>query len=138
MKLVLDNNILFSIMNPESFASYLFSSINAEFFAPEFIKSELVKYKEECLLKSKLSEHEFEIRQAEIEESITFLMLEEYEDFLIRSINSLEDPKDAPYLAAALSIKASIWSNDFHLKEQAIIPILTTENLLELFIKGEI
>ena len=46
MKLVLDNNSLFSIMNPNSVSAYLFLSIKAEFFAPELIKSEFDKYKE--------------------------------------------------------------------------------------------
>ena len=55
MKLILDNNSLFSIMNPKSVSAYLFSSIKAEFFAPEFIKHELEKYKSECLIKSKIS-----------------------------------------------------------------------------------
>jgi len=40
MMIVLDNNSLFSIMNPKSTSAYLFSSIKAEFIAPEFIKSE--------------------------------------------------------------------------------------------------
>ena len=72
MRLVLDNNSLFSIMNPKSVSAYLFASVRARFIAPEFIKSELEKHKEECLIKSKLSEHEFEIRQKEVEESIDF------------------------------------------------------------------
>jgi len=72
MRLVLDNNSLFSIMNPKSVSAYLFASVRAKFIAPGFIKSELEKHKEECLFKSKLSEHEFEIRQKEVEESIDF------------------------------------------------------------------
>ena len=53
MKLVLDNNIFFSLMNPDSIASYLFFSLRAEFFAPEFINLEFDKYKEDCLFKKK-------------------------------------------------------------------------------------
>ena len=87
MKIVLDNNILFSIMNPLSTNSYLFASIKAEFIAPEFIKAELEKYKEECLIKSKLSKHEFEIRQREVEKSIAFFKSSEYENFLEKSAN---------------------------------------------------
>lgn len=137
MELVLDNNILFSLMNPFSIASYLFSSINSEFSAPEFIKSELIKHKEECLLKSNLSEYEFEIRQKEIEESIRFFNTSEYENFLEKSADSISDLNDIDFLALALSIKASIWSNDPHLKEQLLVPVYTTKELVVKFLKGE-
>jgi predicted nucleic acid-binding protein len=138
MKLILDNNILFSIMNPSSIASYLFSSINSDFLAPEFIKHELEKYKEECLIKSKLSEEQFEIRRTEVEESIQFIELSEYEEFLDKAVNNLSDPKDSSYLALALSINAAIWSNDEHFKEQSLVPVLTTKDLLAKFLNTEI
>jgi len=32
----------------------------------------------------------------------------------------------------ALSIKAVIWSNDNHLKEQSLTPVFTTKELVEL------
>ena len=138
MKLVLDNNVLFSIMNPESVAAYLFSLIRVEFFAPEFIKSELMKYKEECLFKSKLSEHEFEIRQAEVEESIKFFKESEYDEMLIKAMMNLPDPKDSPYLALALSISSAIWSNDPHLREQSLVKVYTTEDLFNMMLDKEL
>lgn len=138
MKLVLDNNILFSIINPFSTASYLFSSVKAQFSAPEFIKSELEKYKEECLFKSKLSEHEFEIRQTEVEELIEFSKEFEYEELLKKAILNLPDPKDSPYLALALSTKSAIWSNDPHLKQQSLVEVFTTKDLLKMFLREEL
>lgn len=138
MKLVLDNNVLFSIMNPESVGAYLFSLIRAELFAPEFIKSELVKYKEECLFKSKLSEHEFEIRQKEVEETIKFFKEAEYIELLSEAINNLRDIKDSPYLALALLTDSSIWSNDPHLKEQSLVPVFTTADLFNMMLNKEL
>ena len=132
MKLVLDNSSLFSIMNPNSVSAYLFSSIKAEFFAPEFIKLELDKYKESCVSKSGLSKHEFEIRQTEVERNIEFSEESEYDEFLDKAIKNLPDPKDAPYLALALSLNASIWSNDSHLKEQSLVKVLSTSELVKL------
>jgi predicted nucleic acid-binding protein len=138
MRLVLDNNVLFSIMNPKSVASYLFFSIRAVFLAPEFIKFELNKYKEECLLKSKLSEEQFEMRQKEVEESINFFKSSEYESFLEKSIDSISDPKDIDFLALALLTNSAIWSNDPHLIEQSLVPVFTTKDLVVKFLKGEI
>src|SRR3989338_630455 len=138
MKLVLDNNSLFSIMNPNSVSAYLFLSIKAEFFAPELIKSELDKYKELCVSKSGLSKHEFEIRQAEIEVDIEFSEESEYDEFLDKAIKNLPDPKDAPYLALALLRNASIWSNDPHLKEQSLVKVYTTKELVEALLEEEL
>lgn len=138
MRLVLDNNALFSIMNPYSVSAYLFASIRCEFVAPEFIKKELNKYKEECLFKSKLSGQQFEIRQKEIEESIEFFKESKYDELLIKAIRNLLDPKDAPYLALALLTNSAIWSNDPHLKQQSLVKIYTTKDLLKMLLRGEL
>ena len=138
MKLVLDNNILFSIMNPESTAAYLFSSIKAEFLAPEFIKSELEEHKSECIAKSGLSEHEFEIRQIEVEELIRFFKSSTYEEFFEKSKNAISDPDDIDFLALALSINSTIWSNDPHIREQPLVRVYTTGDLLKLFSDNKI
>ncbi|MEK6951667.1 MAG: PIN domain-containing protein [Nanoarchaeota archaeon] len=138
MGLILDNNIFFSLMNPNSTASYLFFSIRTEFFAPEFIKSELKEHKEECLIKSKLSEHEFEIRQKEVEEPIKFFKSSEYTEFLREAKASLSDPDDIDFLALALSINSPIWSNDLHFKKQRLAKVFTTEELFNKMLKNEI
>ena len=138
MRLVLDNNSLFSIMNPKSVSAYLFFSIRAEFIAPEFIKSEFEKYKELILSKSKLSEQEFEMKQIEIEESIKFIKAIEYDKFLEIAKSSISDSNDADFLALALLTNSAIWSNDPHLKEQSLIPVFTTEELLKMFLRREI
>ena len=59
MGIVLDNNILFSLMNPNSSNSLIFSFLNYEFFAPDFIMDEFHKYHDDCLKKSKISEKDF-------------------------------------------------------------------------------
>lgn len=125
-------------MNPMSGAAYVFSSIKADFSAPDFIKSEFAEHKSRCLSYSKLSEHEFEIRQAELEKGIKFFKLSEYRDFLDISANALPDPDDADFLALAVSINATIWSNDPHLKQQSLVKVLTTKELVEKLLTGEL
>ena len=138
MKLVLDNNILFSLMNPNSVNTYLFFSLNVKFIAPEFIKSEFNKYKEDCLFKSKLSEHEFEIRQVEVESNIDFFKLLEYKYFLKESSKVMPDQDDIDFLALALKLNCSIWSNDFHFKQQSLIKVFTTAELINKLLKSEL
>ena len=138
MKLVLDNNILFSLMNPESASSYLFSLVRSGFFAPVFIKSEFTEHKAKCLLYSKLSEHEFGIRQAEIEKGIKFFEMSWYEPFLNKSANALLDPDDIDFLALAISLNSAIWSNDPHLKQQSLVEVYTTAELIGKMLNEEI
>jgi len=121
-----------------SVSSYLFASIRAKFFAPEFIKSEFKKHKSECLFKSKLSEHEFKIMQNEIEEYIEFLKVSEYKEFLEKATNLLSDPNDADFLATALSTNSAIWSNDRHFKEQSLVKVFTTKELINKLLKSEL
>ena len=138
MELVLDNNALFSIMNPRSASAYLFSLIRADFFAPEFIKLEFNEHKDDCLFKSKLSEHEFEIRQAEIFGRIKFFKLSAYESFLKASLKESPDSDDADFVALALSINSAIWSNDPHLKQQSLVKVYTTAELIDKFLNEKI
>ncbi|MEK6928015.1 MAG: PIN domain-containing protein [Nanoarchaeota archaeon] len=138
MNIVIDNNILFSIMKPSSINSYIFSAINAKFFAPEFILEELNEHREECLLKSGLSAQEFEMRLNEIEENIKFLGSPLYEDFLEKVSDLIEDADDIDFLALALYTHSAIWSNDSHFREQGDIDVFTTLDLLNMFLRREV
>lgn len=131
MKLVIDNNILFSLMNPHSANSYIFDFLKIKFFAPEFILSELNEHKSECLRKSRLSEQEFEMRLNELKERIKFFKFLEYKIFLRKAKDFSKDPDDIDFLALALSTKSLIWSNDSHLKQQSLIRVFATSELLK-------
>jgi predicted nucleic acid-binding protein len=125
-------------MKPNSVNSYLFFSLNVEFIAPEFMKLEFNKYKEECLFKSMLSEHEFEIRQTEVESNIEFFKESKYDELLIKAVKNLPDPKDSPYLALSLSTNSPIWSNDPHFKQQPLVKVFTTAELINNLLKGKL
>ena len=132
MKLIVDNNILFSIMKPNSVASKLFSFLNSEFVAPSFILHEFNKYNDECFKKSGLSKKEFNQRKNEIFAKIKFVEFNEYKEFLQEAIKVLIDEDDAPYIALALKIKTQIWSNDKDLKKQNKVTVLSTEDLINI------
>jgi len=138
MKLVIDNNIFFSLMKPESVNSYIYFLANAQFYAPKYIETELEEHKVECIAKAGLSEHEFEIRQKEVKENIEFFEFTEYKQYLKESIILLPDWEDAPYLALAQFLNASIWSNDIHFMQQSKIKVFTTQRLFDMLLKREI
>ncbi len=130
--MIIDNNILFSLMKPDSSASGIFERGALKFAAPEFIKSELREHKDECQAKSGLPKKEFEQRKAEIEARITFFSVESYKGFLKKAVKEVSDPDDAPYVALALALKMPIWSNDTDLKKQSLVDVFSTKELIEL------
>ncbi|HLD97440.1 MAG TPA: PIN domain-containing protein [Candidatus Nanoarchaeia archaeon] len=130
--MIIDNNILFSIMKPDSSASRIFELGALKFVAPEFVKSELNEHKDECQAKSGLSKKEFEQRRAEVEARITFVSVEAYKGFLKKAVRAVSDSDDAPYVAVALALKMPIWSNDADLKKQSLADVFSTRELIEL------
>ncbi|MEK6825551.1 MAG: PIN domain-containing protein [Nanoarchaeota archaeon] len=132
MNIIIDTNILFSFMNPKSMASFIFESGDLEFIAPKFILSELDEHSEECQRKSSLSSLQFKERRSWVESRIIFVDSENYKSSLKKAVRLISDLDDAPYLALALHLHLPIWSNDPHFKEQQIIPVFTTKELLFL------
>lgn len=131
MDIIIDNNILFSLMNPRSTASILQKEIT-NLYAPDFIKSELEEHEEECMDKSGLKKEDFQKRKAEIFSKIQFIDAQDYKSFLKKAIKLVPDEDDVPYIALSLSLNISIWSNDSHLKVQNAVQILTTEELVDV------
>lgn len=136
MKLVIDNNVLFSLMKPSSINSYVFASLAVDFCAPTFLKDEFVKHKAECISKSGLSSFEFNERFREIESQIEFIPLSQFEHLLAKI--ELSDADDVPYIAAAQRINGSIWSNDSDLKEQFLVKVFTTAELVGMLLEGKL
>ena len=132
MKLIIDNNILFSLMKPDSTASKIFSILSCEFIAPLFVIKEFEKYEDECLKKSRLSNKKFHERKKQIFSKINFIKYEFYKEFINEAINSISDFDDAPYFALALKLNIPIWSNDSILKKQNKIKVLSTKEIIDV------
>ena len=64
--------------------------------------------------------------------------LNEYEDLLEKAKRLISDPDDIDFLALAISTNSTIWSNDPHFKEQSLVPVLTTGELVRKFFRGEV
>ncbi len=134
MNLIIDNNVLFSLMKPDSTNSRLFFPMKVGFLAPEFIKQEFKKYKKECLKKSGISELEFSKRKKEVFDKIKFIQFSQYKSMMKRAKEMMKDIDidDSPYIALALKLNSPVWSNDFLLKNQNKVKVLSTEEIVEL------
>jgi predicted nucleic acid-binding protein len=132
MKLVVDANILFSSLIKEGKSAELLLDLSFDLFTPEFILTEFEKHKKTILNKTNRSPEEFEDIFSIIKEMINIIPKEEFVDYLDTAEEITPDPNDVMYLALALKLNCPIWSNDKKLKEQDLVKVYSTSELIEL------
>lgn len=128
MKFVVDANILFALSKPSSVANSLSSKFSLKLLAPDFALIELHKYKD---VLSDKSEIDFNSAIKFLKEKVVFVDKSEYSELIKKFSSKISDPKDVTYLALASKLNLPIWSNDKHFKEQSLIPVFTTEELIK-------
>jgi predicted nucleic acid-binding protein len=132
MRLIVDTNIIFAALIRDSVTRRIFSHLNdAEFFILSFNFQEIDKYKKEILEKAKISEPTFMVLFEQLTKKCIII-----EDEAIRlywneakEIMWKIDPNDTPFIAAALSIRSDIWSDDTHFLRQKRIRVWKTKDL---------
>jgi len=130
MKLLVDTNIFISAMISDSRTREILMDSGHTFYAPEYSKTEILEYDELIMDKSGMNQEEFRVLLDLIMENIEIIPKEEYEEELEQARDELEDSKDAPFLAAAITKNCKIWSDDRHLQDQKKAEALTTEQLI--------
>ncbi|MFH1849354.1 MAG: PIN domain-containing protein [archaeon] len=129
VKLVVDANVLFAMAKPSSAANELVSRFSLKLLAPDFSFYELIKYKKDLVNKSGES---FDSIIELLKEKVAFLEVGHYASEIKKLSAEISDPKDIVYLALAYRTGVPIWSNDKHFKEQDMVEVFTTRELIEL------
>ena len=129
MDLVVDANVLFSVLIKSGKTEDLMFELDLNLFAPEFIFQEFEKYKDVILIKSERSEIEFNRLMLILKKKIKTVSNKETEKFISQSQEICPDENDVDYFALALKLKCDIWSNDKKLKDQSVIRIYSTSEL---------
>ena len=133
MLLVVDANILFSAIIKEAKTAELLVSEKLELITPEFVLSEVVKHKDEILLKTHRSPEDFASFLFIIEDKIEVIPDTEIKPFLAEAESLIpEHTKDVPYLALALKYDCGLWTNEKRLKRQSGVKVYLTYELLKL------
>lgn len=142
MRIVVDTNIVFSaILNSNGLiGDLLFNSEDQfDFYSPEFIVSELAKYKSKLVLLSKLSPEKVDISIYQVLKQIKLISPETIADSDWKQAYNLAadvDENDTPFLATALGIGASVWTGDKKLitglRKNGFQNIFSTAELSEL------
>lgn len=136
MKLVLDSNIIFSALIKKSTTRNIILSDAFDLNAPEYIFSEITKHKELLLRKSKLDKRDFDALLLLLQKYIHLVSKEIYDEKTTIAEDILKDIDitDSPFLALALALNCSIWSNDGHFKQQDKVRVYTTKELTDTII----
>ena len=130
MDLVIDANILFAALIKESVTSDIL--FRHRLYAPEFIFEEFKEYKEELKQKTQRTDEDFSQLLDLFERKVILIPKEEIDPFIKRAEKISPDQKDVLYIALALRLHASLWSNDKKLKEkQNEITVYTTTDLFK-------
>lgn len=131
MKVVVDANIVLSVLIAGGSKQDLLFSDDIEAIAPEWILFEVGKYWKELREKSGLSVEEISDAFSLVREQIKTFPLDEYSDKLPDAKKASPDIKDAEYLALALKQGCDIWSHDRELKQQSQVKVYNTKELLK-------
>ena len=143
MRLVVDTNIIFSILlKKDSKELEIIRRDDIEIFIPKFLFIEIFKHKEKIVTVSKLNEDE-------IMESyylvLKYCCIFDEEDIpenvrkqAFGFVNEV-DPKDAVFVASAMTLNAKLWSGDKKLinglKDKGIDFLVQTKDLIDKFME---
>ena len=131
MELVIDAGIVFTGLTGLGITKKILFLRGLELYSSKQLLEELNEHKPRILKLSLLSSDEIEELLKLIEERITFVPEESFESFLEQANSSISDKEDTSYLALALSKSIPIWSNDMHFKQQSLIEVFNTKELVE-------
>jgi len=131
MLVVVDANIIISLMIAEGSKHKLFFSEHIEAKSPDILLFEIGKYWDEISERSRLSEDNLGVEFSVVRMQIDTSSLKELSKWLKRGAEVSPDPDDAEYFALALKLNCPIWSEDKLLKEQSEVKVFNTKELIE-------
>jgi len=131
MKIVIDANILFSALIVKGRTDELILRNSLELFAPDFLLKEFNKYLLLILEKTRRSDQEILNAYNLIIKRITFIKENDFSDYITNAEEICPDENDIFYFALALKLNCGIWSNNKLLKNQEVITVYSTSDLLD-------
>jgi len=133
MDLVIDANVLFSVLIKKGKTEEILFENDLHLFAPEFIFEEFNKYEELILKKMERNKEEFERLMHILKKKIKTIPNEETQQYIKKAKDISPDENDADYIALAIKLRCAVWSNDKELKNQEEVKVYSTKDLVEIF-----
>jgi predicted nucleic acid-binding protein len=133
MDVVIDANIVMSaLINASGSSCELLFSDKLSLSAPEFLKEEIEKHKEEILTKTGLTEEDLNVAISILFTKIKLVPFSEFKQHAQKAKSICPDPDDTEYFALAMALKCPVWSNEKRLKNQEMIKIIDTSEMIHL------
>jgi predicted nucleic acid-binding protein len=135
LTLIIDSNVLISALIKNGFTRKILTHFDLNFVFPEYGIEEIYSYKKLIMKKSGINEKEFDVLLLRLLKYIQLIPLDMIIKYRIEAndIMGKIDKKDVPFIAAALALNCSIWSDDKHFKKQKEIKIFTTKEVMEIY-----
>ena len=134
MKLVIDTNCIISSLIKNGWSRRIIVSPAITHVAPEFTLKEITNHKDLITKKTNSSDKEFFLLMELLFTNIDIIPNQEYNSYLTKAAQYIEDPDDVPFVTQFFSTTADgIWSDDHHFKKQSKIPIYRTKELVRIF-----
>lgn len=136
MKLVIDTNILVSFFRPNPVSELISKSnlLGIFLFSSVYNIEELKKNKSDVLKYSGLNSKGFDDKLPELLSVIKICPDELAKEFEKEAKSISPHDKDIPIFALALKLSCAIWSNEPSFKKQSRVKVLSTRDMIELFI----
>lgn len=132
MHLIVDANIIFAVIIKRGLSLELFVNNNLELFAPEYLYVELEKHKDLLLDKSGFSNEDFDDFIGVLRARIKVISETNFDAFKDKAKLICPDENDYVYFALAMALNCPIWSNDKLLKNQNVVDVINTAELIKL------
>jgi len=135
MELVLDANILIAALLKEGITRKLLFNDELIIYTPEFILEEFFNHITQLAKKAHTTEQALHnlAKELIIDSNIKIVTKDDVRSYIKKAEAISPDPDDVMYFVTALKYKCGIWSNDKRLKNQQVIQIYTTHDLLKYF-----
>lgn len=133
MQLVVDANILLAAFLREAVTRELLLESRLDLVAPEHLLAETLRHLHTSAPLRKrigLSSKDVEALFGLLTQRIRVFPEISYQSLMAKTLTLAPHPEDAPYLALALMLKSGVWSNDKGMKQQTMVAVYSTKELL--------
>jgi len=134
MKLVLDANILISKLLKNGITRAIMLSDKFDLYTSNFIFLEFLNHIKELSKKAKMSKEELKdlAETLIVESDLKTISKNQVKGFIDTANKISPDIDDALYFAVALRMDCAIWSNDKELKNQKIVKVYSTKDIIKI------
>jgi predicted nucleic acid-binding protein len=135
MKLVIDANVVISVLIADSKTRELIVTLEPDLLTPAFVHDEIENYEDLIVEKSGMEPDRVAQFMDLLFQYIEVIPADDFYPAIERADEAIgdTDPNDVLYLACAIACDAAIWSDDADFDEQDLVEAYTTSDVIDSF-----